>query len=492
MQTSHTPDALADLVIHGGTVVNEWAATPASVAIKDGRIMALGDDQAMPAARERLDATGLHLLPGLIDVHVHVREPGLTHKEDWGTATRAAAAGGVTTIFDMPNTEPPTGTREALALKQSLAAEKAVVDYGIYGLLDEGNLDLLEALAADGVIGFKLFIGNTTGNLPCPSDGAILEGFEILARLGLRCTVHAENSPILFRREQAMQAAGRSDVFAHLAARPDICAIEALNRTAVFAEWTGARVHIAHESTRHSLSHIRAAKARGADLTVETCPQYLFLSTDDMVGENASVLRVNPPIREPGHAAPLFEALLDGTIDMIATDHAPHLPEEKRRPRIWDCGCGFPGVETAMPLMLTEVAAGQLPFQTYVRASSAAPARAFGLYPRKGLLAPGADADIAVVDLARPGRIAGGRLHSRSRITPFEGRATCGAPVMTLVRGRIVMRDGVVVGEAGWGRPVRPHMPAPAPRNSDRTMVAITNPANWAAPPPTGPAWRLP
>jgi dihydroorotase len=472
----------ADLVIHGGVVVNEWSAVPASVAVKDGRILAIGDDAAMPEAAERIDASGLHVLPGLIDVHVHVREPGLTHKEDWGTATRAAAAGGVTTIFDMPNTEPPTGTREALALKQSLAASKAIVDYGIYGLLDEGNLDTLEALAADGVVGFKLFIGNTTGNLPCPSDGAILEGFEILARLGLRCTVHAENSPILFRREQAMVAAGRDDVFAHLAARPDVCAIEALNRTAVFAEWTGARVHIAHESTRHSLPHIIAAKARGADLTVETCPQYLFLSTDDMVGPNASVLRVNPPIREPGHAGPLFSALLDGTIDMLATDHAPHLPEEKRRPRIWDCGCGFPGVETSMPLMLTEVASGRLPLATYVRATSAAPARAFGLYPRKGVLAPGSDADIAIVDLNKPGVVSGQRLHSRSRITPFEGRTTRGAPVMTLVRGRVVMRDGVVDAPAGWGRAVRPQMPAPAPRNTSNTTAAILAPENWRAP----------
>jgi dihydroorotase len=356
-----------------------------------------------------------------------------------------------------------------------------VVDYGIYGLMDERNLGDLESLAADGVIGFKLFVGNTTGNLPCPSDGAILEGLEITARLGLRCTVHAENSPILFWRERAMQAAGRTDVLAHLAARPDVCALEALNRMAVFAEWTGARVHIAHESTRLSLPYIKAAKARGIDITVETCPQYLFLTTDDMRGENASVLRVNPPIREPGHGAPLFDALLDGTIDMLATDHAPHLPSEKLRANIWDCGCGFPGVETSMPLMLTAVNQGRMTLRQYVRASSANPARAFGLYPRKGVLQVGADADIAVVDLKRHGLISAERLQSRSKVTPFADRAVQGLPVMTLVRGKVVMRDGKIVVSPGWGRQVSVQMPPPTVKNADRTMRAITDPTMYGA-----------
>jgi dihydroorotase len=462
-----------DTLIAGGTVVNETGAVTADVAIRDGRVAAIGAPGTLPRGRETIDATGRHLLPGVIDAHVHLREPGLTHKEDFGSGTRAAAAGGVTTVFDMPNTEPPTMMPDDFALKLGLARDKAVVDFGLYGLLDARNLDVLEALAAAGAIGFKLFIGNTTGNLPCPDDGAILEGFEHVARLGLRCTVHAENSPILFRREQAMQAAGRTDVLAHLAARPDVCAIEALNRTAIFAGWTGARVHIAHESTRLSLPFIREAKARGVDMTVETCPQYLFLTTDDMRGPNASILRVNPPIREPGHGADLFAALLDGTIDMLATDHAPHLPEEKLRPSIWDCGCGFPGLETAMPLMLTEVNKGRMTLPRYVRLSSANPARAFGLYPRKGAIAVGSDADIAVVDMARTAMVSPTRMQSRAKVTPFADRAVQGMPVMTLVRGRVVMNEGQIVAEPGWGRQVVPRMAPPDVRHADRTMRAI-------------------
>lgn len=469
---------MADLAIHGGTIVNDWGRVEASLAIRDGRVLAIGAPETMPAAREAIDATGRFVIPGAIDPHVHFRDPGLEYKEDWASGTAAAAAGGVTTVFDMPNTVPPTDTLESFTRKREAAEAKAIVNFGIYGLLGEHNLGALETLADAGAIGFKLFMGNTTGNLPCPSDGAILEGFEILAALGLRCAVHAENSPILFWREERLKAAGRNDVLAHLAARPDVCALEALSRTIVLAEWTGCRVHIAHESTRHSLPAIRAAKQRGVDITVETCPQYFLLSTDDMLKPGGEVLRVNPPIREPGHQDALFAALLDGTIDMLATDHAPHSPAEKHRHSIWDCSAGFPGVETSMRLLLREVGAGRMTLEQYVKLACAAPARAFGLYPRKGVLQVGADADIAIIDMERQGVIRAADLKSKSKVTPYEGYEFRGAPVMTLVRGRVVMRDGVVIGEPGWGRQAKPVMPAPHPRNVATTTRAITRTAS--------------
>jgi dihydroorotase len=428
----------------------------------------------MPPSRETFDATGLYLLPGAIDSHVHFREPGYTHKEDWETGTAAAACGGVTTVFEMPNTNPPTGTLEALRMKQD-AAKKAHVDYGIYGLLDENNLDLLEPLIDGGVTGFKCFVGNTFGNLPAPSDGALLEGLEILARRGMRCTIHAENSSIMARRQKHMQAVGRTDVQAHLAARPEICAIEAVSRMVIFSEWTGARLHIAHKSSSDALPVLRDAKRRGVDITVETCPQYLLLNTNDVL-RLGSLLRVNPPIRDQHHNQLLWDALHEGVIDMIATDHAPHTPEEKTKDNIWEADCGFPGVETQMSIMLTEVNRGRMTLMDYVKWSAVNPAKAWGIYGRKGVIQPGADADIVLVDMKREGVISQGRLHSRSKITPWNSRYVQGSPLHTLVRGRFVMKNGELVAESkGWGKSVKAiqKMPEPVVRNADKTTAAI-------------------
>ena len=463
-----------DLIIHGGKVVSDQSVIEASVAIRGETIVAVGADDAMPPAQARFDASGLHVLPGAIDSHVHFRDPGYAHKEDWGSGSAAAACGGVTTVFDMPNTNPPTGSLEALALKQKNAAISHV-DYGIYGLLDEDNIDQLEALIDAGVTGFKCFMGNTFGNLPAPSDGAILEGFEILARRGVRCTVHAENPSIMARRQARMEQAGRADRHAHLAARPEVCEIEAIGRAITFAEWTGARLHIAHHSAADSLYLLRDAKRRGVDVTAETCPQYLLLNTADLT-RLGSVLRVNPPIRDARHNAPLWDALVEGVLDMIATDHAPHATDEKTRERIWDCDCGFPGVETQMALMLTEINRGRAAITDYVRWSAVNPAKAWGLYGVKGVIQPGAHADFALVDLQREAVIANERLHSRSKLTPWDARPVKGVPVHTLVRGRFVMRDRELVDDTrGWGRPVKTWqaMPAAAPRNVDKTMGAI-------------------
>ena len=462
---------MSDYVIKGGRVVTGDAVFEADVAIEGEKIVAVG--HGLPG-KKTIDATGKYVMPGAIDSHVHFRSPGYDYKEDWQTGTGAAARGGVTTVLEMPNTNPPTGTLSALKIKQEIAARQAYVDYGIYGLLDEKNLGELEGLAAAGVSGFKCFMGNTFGDLPAPSDGAMLEGFETLARLGMRCTVHAENASIMARRQAHLEAAGRTDPLAHLAARPEVCAIEAVSRAVIFAEWTGARLHIAHKSSKDALYVLRDAKRRGVDVTVETCPQYLLLSTEDHK-KLGNVLRVNPPIREPGHQEPLWQALREGVVDMIATDHAPHTPEEKSRASCWQCDCGFPGVETQMPLMLTEVNKGRMSISDYVRWACVNPARAWGLFPNKGIIQAGADADIVLVDAKREWTVDQSQLFSKSKISPWHGRRVQGGPVLTMVRGHIVMDQGKVVAQPGWGKPARQQMPPPAPRNVEKATAAITS-----------------
>src|SRR5689334_1071414 len=319
----------ADLVIHNGKVVSPDSVIDASVAIKDGTILSVGDPDAMPPARETLDASGLHILPGAIDVHVHFRDPGYPHKEDFASGTAGAAFGGVTTIFDMPNTIPPVGTPELLAAKHKMAAEKAHVDFGLYALLGEDTIQHAPELAKT-AIGFKLYMGNTFGAIPTPDTGAMLEAFEVVAPTGKRVSLHAETNDIMVRRELRMRDAGRIDPLAHIASRPAVVAVEAVSRAAILSEWTGCRVHILHISSAEELRPLAEAKARGVDITGETCPHYLFLSTDDYA-RFGGVIRVNPPVREKRNQEPLWAALADGTIDLIATDHAPHSRDEKTR-----------------------------------------------------------------------------------------------------------------------------------------------------------------
>lgn len=467
----------ADLVINNGIVVTPDSAVPASVAIKDEKIIAVGAADAMPPAKETLDAKGLHVLPGAIDVHVHFRDPGYPNKEDWESGTAAAAFGGVTTVFDMPNTIPPTGNAEILAAKHKIAAEKAHVDFGLYGLLGEDTIENVPDLVDGGVIGFKLYMGNTFGKVPSPSTGAMLEAFEVVAETGKRISLHAETNSIMERRQTRLTQAGRHDPLAHIASRPAVVAIEAVSRACILSEWTGARIHILHISSADELRPLREAKARGVDVTGETCPQYLFLSTDDYE-RFGGVIRVNPPVREKDNQEPIWAALADGTIDMIATDHAPHTPEEKTRNDIWAVDCGFPGVETQMPAMLTEVNAGRMSISDYVRWSAFNPAKTWGLYPRKGAIQVGSDADIALVDLGHEWTIDDAKIQSRSKISPWHGRKVKGLPIHTIVRGRFVMRGRTLVPETrGHGRSVHTiqEMPAPDIRNADKTMKAVTS-----------------
>ncbi len=468
---------IADLVINGGTIVTPNASYQASIAVKDGVIHAIGAADAMPPGREILDASGLHILPGAIDVHVHFRDPGYPQKEDFASGTAAAAFGGVTTVFDMPNTLPTINNAEALAAKHAIATSKAYVDYGLYAVLGEDSIDQVSALIAGGVIGFKLYMGNTFGRIPSPTTGAMLEAFEVVAPTGKRISLHAETNSIMERREARLRAAGSTEPIAHLAARPAVVAVEAVARAAILAEWTGARIHVLHISSAAELRPLAEAKARSVDITGETCPQYLLLDETDYA-KVGGVVRVNPPVREKPNQQPLWDALMDGTVDMIATDHAPHAPEEKTRPDIWNVDCGFPGVETQMPLMLTEINKGRATINDYVRWSADAPAKVWGLYPRKGTLTVGSDADIAIVDMSREWTVDDAMIQSTAKISPWHGRNASALPIHTIVRGRFVMKDRILQEDArGTGKSVHAiqQMPPAMPVNTHTTMAAITS-----------------
>lgn len=444
---------MIDLALVGGIVVTPTGMRQMGVYVQNGVIVAIGREAGMPQARETLDCTGLHVLPGAVDVHVHFRDPGSTYKETWKTGSAAAAVGGVTTVLDMPNTDPATHDVRTLDIKRARAAELSYVDYGLYAVLDESSMPHLEALVAAGVVGFKCFMTETTGDLASPDDGCIFEGFQRLAQLGVRCSVHAENAPIMQRRRQQLMDAGRSDPQAHEESRPEVCEIEAVQRAGSFALAAGARLHIAHVSSGGGADVIRQLRAAGQDVTAETCPQYLLFGEKE-IQEKGGMVRVNPPIRGNRHSEALWAALHDGTIGMIATDHAPHTEEEKTDLDIWKCCRGMIGLETQMSVMLTEAQRGRMSILQYALWSATQPAQAWGVYPRKGVIAIGSDADFAVVDTGVSSRINQSELQSLNRISPWNGRLVTARPIHTVVRGQIVVRARRLSQPHGCGQEV--------------------------------------
>jgi dihydroorotase len=436
-----------DLAVRNGTLVTSTATYRADIGILDEKIAAIAAPGELEGdAAEILEAKENYVLPGVIDGHVHFREPGLEYKEDFGTGSRAAVMGGVTTVLDMPNTLPTTSSAELVEQKRRLAEAKAYCDFGLFGLLVQDSVEQLRPMAVAGVVGFKCFLGRSTGDIGPPDDGRLLEAMGIITQLGMRCAFHAENDQIMQHLSGQLKAAGRTDPLAHLEARPVLAEVESIQRVGLFASYTGTKVHILHLSSGPGLATIQDWRRRGVDITCETTPHHCFLTADDF-RKLGAVLRINPPVREAGHGATLLAGLASGHVTAIATDHSPHLREEKLRADIWQAVSGFTGVETSLRLFLTYgVHAGKMTLQQLVRATSEGPARAWGLFPRKGALQVGSDADLTVVDLDLEDTIEESRLHSKNNITPFNGHQTRGAAVATVIRGQVVMKDGELLG----------------------------------------------
>lgn len=443
---------MLDLVVKNGTLVSSAGRMHADLGVKDGKIASIGSD--LGTAEQLIDARSLHVLPGLIDVHVHFREPGMEYKEDFSTGSLAAAAGGVTTIFDMPNTDPPTSTAQALIEKRKLVSDKSYVDFGLYGVILQDNEDELEGLAAEGAMGFKLFMAETTGKNPCPDDGVILAAFRSAADLGLVVGVHAENDPVLQRLKRELKASGRTDPRAHLDSRPWFVEAEAVMRALTLAEAAGNRLHIHHLSTRQGTEQVSRARRRGVPVSCEALIAHLLL--DDRSYERyGNLIQLNPPIRPKQHSEFLWKALARGDIDCVATDHAPHSMEEQTRANVWAGVGGFIGVETLLPLLLDCAAEGRISLEQAVRISSENPARLYDIYPRKGSLGVGADADFVLVDLDSNHTLEDRNLHSKHPVSPYDGWRVRGRVLATYLRGRSIVKEGEILDQP-MGRMLKP------------------------------------
>lgn len=455
-----------DLVIKNGKILTCSGISDGGIAVDRGIIVAIAKDMNLPRADEVIDVCGNLVLPGVIDAHVHFRDPGLTHEEDFKTGSMAAAAGGVTTIIDMPSTvtprQPLTVNVKRLKEKIEIAKSKSCVDFGLnalIALIPSGKFQELEdikKLAESGVLGFKMFLGTSIGKIPIMDDGTVLAAFRAVAHCNLPLLVHAENEGIIRYSTAKLKSEKRTDYMAHVESRPNIAEAEAIQRALIFAGETKAKLHIVHVSSKEGVDLIRSAKEKGIHVTAETCPHYLLLSREDVMRLGGRMV-VNPPVRSKENGQRLMEGLRTGHIDIITTDHAPVASEEKNAKNVWEVRGGFPGVETSVPLMLTQVNKGLLSLRKYVELSSTNPARIFGLYPKKGTIGLGSDGDFTIVDLKKEGKIRSGKLKSKAKTSPFDNWKVKGMPIYTIVRGKIVMQNEQLDSKP-WGQLISPIM----------------------------------
>ena len=455
---------MADLAVRGGQVVTSDGIVDADVIVMGGHITGLVPrDEGQ--AREEIDARGLVILPGVVDAHVHVNEPGRTDWEGWLAATRGAAAGGITTIAALPlNSIPPTLDGDAFDEKYDAAAQSAIVDFAIWGGLVDGDTGRLRELAACGVVGVKAFMcPSGVAEFPHVHDGGTLVlALAAATAAGLLVAVHAEDEAIVAVTTEHVRNAGRHDARAWLDSRPveaERVAIESLGDA---ARGTGASVHVVHASSHEALRAVDRWKERGADMTVETCPHYLAFDAAD-VGAIGPALKCAPPIRE-GERDRLWSDVATSyfpgrsRVDYVASDHSPCTAALKRPPKrhggddIFDAWGGVSGLQSLLPVMLTEgVHSRKLPLVELAQLLATRPAQRLGIWPRKGEIQLGADADLVLVDLEREWTFTREALETKSGISPYVGRRFHGAIARTIVRGRTVFLDGKVKGEPGDG-----------------------------------------
>ncbi|WP_158914330.1 dihydroorotase [Caulobacter sp. S45] len=432
-----------DLIVRGGEVVNHAGRGLADVGVREGRIAKIGE-LSQASAGEVFDATGLTVLPGVIDTQVHFREPGLEWKEDLETGSRAAVLGGVVAVFEMPNTQPTTTDPAALEDKLARAHGRMHCDHAFYVGGTHENAHLLGELERlPGCCGVKVFMGASTGTLLVADDAGVAE---VLRHVQRRATFHSEDE---YRLEERRPLARQGDWTSHPEVRDAESAIRSTHRLVRLAREQGKRIHVLHVTTAEEIEFLADQKDVA---TVEVTPQHLTLIGPEAYERLKGLAQMNPPIREARHVAGLWKGIVQGVADVLGSDHAPHTLEEKARPYPASPS-GMPGVQTLLPVMLTHVAAGRMSLERLVDLTSGGAQRVFGT-AGKGRMTVGYDADLTVVDLKAKRTLRHADMATRSGWTPFDGMEVVGWPKATIIRGRVVMRDDEIVAPS-LGRPVR-------------------------------------
>ncbi len=455
-----------DLVITNGRLVDEHGSRDVDIAVTDGRFSAVTPPGTLAgsAAAEVIDAAGLWLLPGFIDPHVHCRAPDHPEREDFASGSAACAAAGITTFLEMPIADVGVDRVEVFERRRQLAEAQAHVDFGLYAAAGSLDAATVHALADAGACGFKIFTLQVPearrpsfSGICLTNEADILQALRLIAETGLICAVHAENDDLLAAGYRSARELGLQGAAAHAHAHSPAAEAMAVAWLTVLAEASGAQVHIVHITSAWALEYLRFAQRRGVPISGETCPHYLLFDDQDFM-RHGTWAKIAPPLRSRADQEALWQALRDGTLDFIASDHAPFLPHEKDLPDILATPSGLPNLEAFPPLMLSAALEGRLPFNQMVGLLTGGAARRYGLAPQKGVIQPGADADIVFYDPEATSRIDTTRWFSRSRGSarvfhdmPYRGRIQ-----RTIVRGRTVFQDGHLVGSSGYGRLVCP------------------------------------
>ena len=441
--------------IKGDIVLGDRVVRDGALLTENGRISAVAGSSAVGQADRVIDARGKLILPGVIDSHVHsLSFPG----EGFFHSTRSAAGGGVTTIVDMP-VDVPAGIADldALARKIALAEQESFVDVALLGSVKNETLGNIPLLKKGGVCGFKLSLFDTDPHrFPRVSDGHLLDAFGAIAKTGLTAGVHAENDEIIKYLIDLYCRQGKTFPRAHCETRPPVSETESVLKALEFAWATGVRLHLYHVSLSRSVDLADYYRSQGVSVSAETCPHYLVFCEEDM-DRLGGRLRINPPVRKRTERELLWQKIRAGRIECVSSDHAPWPADRKESPSIFENASGCPGVETLLPLVYSEgVTTGRISLATLTRVIAENPARLFGLYPRKGSLLPGSDADLVIFDPRARWTIRAGALHSRAGWTPYEGMEVTGKVETTMVRGEVVYDKGEFPAGKGKGRFVRP------------------------------------